>query len=138
MDNVINDIEFRAKDVIQKVWCYGFYSIGINPSSEWLEATIQTVNPDGTYGNKISIDRNTVGVWIGKKDKAGRKIFTGDILRMRLPIGYAVGYVMYDINGCTFVLHNDKDSWSCGIKGGMAAGVIGNLYDTPELLEAAA
>ena len=105
MDNVMNDIEFRAKDAIQKVWCYGFYSIGINPSSEWLEATIQTVNPDGTYGEKISIDRNTVGVWIGKKDKAGRKIFTDDILRMRLPIGYAVGYVMYDINGCTFVLH---------------------------------
>ena len=132
------DFEFRAKDCASKEWRYGFYSMGINPDSGEQTAYIQTVNGDGTFGETVIVDKNTVGVWIGKKDKTGRRIYTDDILRMRMSIGYAVGYVTFESDNGAFVLRNDRDSWSCGIKGGMSTEIMGNLHDTPELVEGAA
>lgn len=47
----------RAKDKITKEWLYGFYEVGINPSTNRTEAFIKVINDDGKYGMTVGVPR---------------------------------------------------------------------------------
>ena len=80
------------------------------------------------------VDRETVGQYTGLKDKNGKKIFEGDIIRYCGRIGIIV---FAELHG-SFMSMEDKMyyEWLSNIPhfGTYGTEVIGNIYDNPELM----
>lgn len=125
----------RAKDKITKEWLYGFYEVGINPSTNRAEAFIKEINDDGKYGMTAGVAPETVGGYV-MEDRKRKPVFAGDIVRMRLGNGWVTGVVEWDDSYPQYLLrviseHNDA---TVGLKSKVE--VVGNIYDNPELLRA--
>lgn len=79
------------------------------------------------------IDPTTIGQYTGLKDKNGKRIFEGDLLRSK---GKRIFYVEYNPDIATFVTRaTDAElSTPCMNYGTMLHyEVIGNIHDNPEL-----
>lgn len=89
---------------------------------------------------RADVDPVTVGQYTGLTDKAGVKIFEGDILRWLSPDGES-GKVFVRFAGGVFALQSiecpraDPDLFSDFEIGNQTLEVIGNICDDPELLE---
>ena len=100
----------------------------------------EMTNEDGV--TRIDVDPETICEFTGFKDKFGKKIFEDDIVKVVTPRQHAVGIVKVGIgeidgDGYKFIgVYGEID----GKRGEMVARsdenyeVIGNIYDTPELL----
>ena len=99
--------------------------------------------PEGT--GTFSVDPNTVGQYTGLKDKNGKRIFEGDVVRHHNDNPYAIpsiiekGEVYWCERGCGWrrtsngafhhgVVDTYRMSPECVYE------VIGNIHDSPELL----
>lgn len=121
-------------------------------SSEWLYGDLMHDNHHGCYvypndcgglytENKVNPD--TVGQYTGMKDKNDKKIFEGDIIRVHDEDGIDIGVVRYneDFGKYICVYSEISGNWFDfeGTNGEFLAlfctKVIGNIYDTPELLK---
>ena len=121
----MREILFRGKRTDNGTWAYGYlFCI-------WERAYLcwGTTN---SVPNMKEVLHETVGQYTGLRDKNGRKIFEGDIVKMR---AYGVGY------HCTSVYFRDGkfavDGTQYHFKNicSNSVEVIGNIYDNPELLE---
>lgn len=140
------EIEFRGFDGTK--WHYG--DLEYNKKTD--VARIHTYKEDGSYCRQYYVNPYTVGEFMGKKDKHGKKVFEGDIVR-RKDSAYGlehIGVVKYDCNMGAFVLEyviygetfqstfdnefSDEDG-NCTIDGTYSYEVIGNIYNNPELLD---
>lgn len=124
----MREIEFRGKSTHTGEWHYGWLIYSkLNNAYEIAEKLEMKQYCNGVY---FFVDPNTIGQYIGHKDKKGIKIFEGDILEgtafnklVRGVVKY--GYDRFQIFGKYVVdLYNLHDFE-----------VIGNIYDNPELLE---
>ena len=68
--------EFRGFD--GKEWRYG--DLEYNRKDD--VARIHTYNDDGSYNKQYLVDPDTVGQFVGMKDKHGNKVFEGDIVEV--------------------------------------------------------
>ena len=154
------EIEFRGKikrphgifvsctDKKDDEWVWGDLELRRNDG----RVLIHLYDKDGCYYRQYDIDPDTVGQFTGIKDKHGKKIYEGDIVRRKdSAFGYVdTGVVKYDCHLGAFVLEyksygrtyqstfkkgfSDNDG-KCTIEGTYSYEVIGNVYDNPHLQE---
>ena len=123
----MREILFRGKLKGRKVWAEG--NLHIDGKGVCIITPDETVI--GKYGQ---VDPETVGQYIGKPDKRGKKIFEGDILlgawNTMLVVYYDEDYLQFRVREVLTNLHNDISYYGLD-----KITVIGNKYDNPELLE---
>ena len=122
--------KFRGYSTLFKQWKYGYLVNGRSTSS------IIEIYGDIFYG----VIPESVGEYTGLKDKNGKEIYEGDVVRC----DYGYGKIVF-INGC-FVVEwiDDPEAIMEYIhsadgrrerKGGDIFLIIGNIYENPDLLQ---
>ena len=144
-------IEFRGKRKDNKEWVYGNFVEKVNYIGGGTQTCIQTFThrADGTdmwmevfESELIEVEPNTVGQFIGLVGEHNRKIYEGDIIRIRETQheDWFVGEVKYFSEG-DYPAFDLKPSIECdsnGLSYAMACcevEIIGNITDNPELLK---
>jgi uncharacterized phage protein (TIGR01671 family) len=145
----MREIKFRGKEESGK-WVYGFYVFQEHDQTKKDESRhlIYRNNVLGVYGTEV--DKETVGQYVGLKDKNDNQIYEGDIIRKTYlngwyiavvewhDVGYYCGFLLRIIGG-VYILGIDikEEEWN-GFRLGWSASygeIIGNIYDNPELLD---
>lgn len=131
----MHEIIFRGKRKDNGEWTYGYYCP--KPYSHFpCEATIfpsETIDRDW-HGERV--DPSTVGQFTGLCDKNGVRIFEGDIIEYTDGCNDWLGAVKYDGDDAQFVVRfigGDVESFDNLYSGDCE--VLGDIYDSPELLE---
>ena len=145
----MREILFRGKRIDNGEWVEGYlilkgnqtfissfpYFTGKIHETSWLEFC---------FGGFIGVIPETVGQYTGLTDKNGKKIFEGDIIKIVPDYDYSDDYSIskvYSYNGIFCVDYHGDNFYSTALgflEDYLPDGdfeVIGNIYDSPELLE---
>jgi len=135
------EILFRGKRIDNGEWIEGYYCP--TPLSRFpCRASIYSADTINSYWHGVEVDSKTIGQFIGLIDKNGNKILEGDILKFKnleqkFLLTSWVGNVefVYGVFQSQFPLEKNCyftfNEWN----GTVSYEVIGNIYDSPELLE---
>ena len=120
----MREIKFRGKSLKDGKWVYGYY-------------VLRPFQTHCIYGSDFveEIAPDTLGQYIGLKDKDGREIYEGDIVHYRAatedsfpnPTAEYDGVVYYDECG-ELCFGNFLAAYCSSVL------VLGNIYENPELL----
>lgn len=131
----MREILFRGKRLDNGEWVYGSF--------------LQVEHEDGSFttaifhkkdaGGDAEVAPSTVGQYTGLKDKNGKRIFEGDILRSRhdnlYPYDESIEVVKWFRNGW-YIQQGEYPPDAMDGDGVIPCSeVIGNIHDNPELLE---
>jgi len=138
--------EFRGKRKYEDEWFYGYLA-----DSDIILTGIDFDDEGNLNTYLVEVIPETVGQYIGKKDKNGKKIYEGDIVRMvithsffrriNMEIIWAYNYVVIrSKEHCGFVFRNiDRPEMPDLVLNDdiiiKEIEVIGNVFDTPNLLK---
>ena len=123
----MREILFRGKRTDNGEWEYG--DLWCNPDGKRVICIVSPINDQGTTGGN-EVDPETIGQYIGLKDKNGKKIFEGDIVRDTETS--EVGKIFFDKYTAMFVI--GFENTVADFNASYNLEVIGNTYDNPELL----
>lgn len=153
----MREIKFRGMPTFGKEFVYGYYNVYVGEGKTKHEII---TNENGL--TRYEVLPKSVGQFTGLKDKNGKEIFEGDILRYNYHIEYGenwkgsrenedfIGIVEYHDKILEIGCEHDKTRFIgfilCGHKGTddeyyvtipnlQDIEVIGNIYKNPELLE---
>lgn len=129
----MREILFRGKDqsgIMNHDWFYGSLDLSFNPE-------FPIIICKDRFNNiiKVNVDSETIGQYIGLKDKNGTKIFEGDIVKC---CGYFDNpqLVKWNNEWCAFEpIFDARPIEAFPILGETnRIEVVGNIHDNPELL----
>ena len=147
----MREILFRGQVIRNDtMWVEGFY-VHV-PCGRFCceEHLIQTINEDGKMGSFFTCYESTIGQYTGLKDKNGKRIFEGDIIKSHyanVPKADFVEEVVFHNGKFCAMYQKDKAKMWCPLADGVPhhpgdrtaymewCEVIGNIHDNPELLE---
>lgn len=139
------EIKFRGKRKYNGEWVYGDLRQE-NSGRKVIMTNLSTWgdNPDDVepYGEYITVDPNTIGQYTGLKDKNGKEIYEGDIVKTPL-LDPIFGDILADawcnalirFNQGSFVVsyYNSHNIYLQDLCDKIE--LLGNIHDNPELLE---
>ena len=144
----MREILFRGKADGGCCWVYGHYAVlndGYRP--DWKRHYILSgeLRYNDQYGaediRKVEIDPKTLGQYTGLKDKNGKRIFEGDIVRARLEEGVHAGFewplMRIEYRDAAFTLVDKLGRAFCtmaALAPNVGLEVLGNVHDDPELM----
>lgn len=125
------EIKFRGKSSVINEWVYGSL---VNVGNESHIVGFDEVDLDGHHlmycsDRPVFTKQGTIGQFTGLHDKNGKEIYEGDIISNESYKGIVVyknGSFVLDLGkscGCVYLFFLDSLL------------VVGNIYDSPELLE---
>ena len=134
----MREILFRGKRLDNGEWVEGWYQPETtirhwDGRQETVGVTIAYKVEEGFLEDTI-VDTSTVGQYTGLKDKNGKKVFEGDIVR-KTNKGRHPEIFIANIRTCFYTNEEvyygpfDHFTESCEYE------IIGNIHDNPELLE---
>lgn len=144
----MREYRFRGKEIDTGKWVYGgLFKEPAPPQcfEKTLEDKYWIVYPNPRYMPdwnlpyqmvRTDVDKETVGQYTGLKDKNGKEIYEGDIVKVFTSKKWRIGIIIYEHSGFTIDVTNNKE-----LEYGRTSiienltEVIGNIYDNPELLE---
>lgn len=153
--NMKREILFRGFNNKHKEWRYGYYFV--NRDQHFIvEDKIET-NPFLSEEDFV-VNPNTIGQYTGLKDKNGKKIFEGDILRFEVPDGtirhFVIEWASEDrilrplfnfvpdgnpirISGWCFNWNGYRlyPSVIDGVPDNEVMEIVGNIHDNPKLMK---
>lgn len=131
----MREIVFRGKSIKENKWVYGYYwtnEIG----NHFIR---QTVDLNGCFTiSDTEVDENTVGQYVGLKDKHGIEIYEGDIVKVK-NVDYLIGKIVYDEEYLCYQIEVDEQvifpiSVCYGDYNELDIEVIGDIWDNPNLM----
>lgn len=135
----MREILFRGKSKDNGKWVEGFYHCvtdNYTPKNIHYITTFKRIdNVEIVLTGPFEVIPETVGQYTGLKDKNGRKIFEGDIVRY----GTDIYEVVFETRcGCGYfgIKMSHIETWNfCNITPANLMEIIGNIHDDPELLK---
>ena len=141
----MREIKFRGKDEDTGEWIYGgivhqtdFYG---DTCDKWFIITGNETN-DYDIGYPYLVEEKSIGQFTGLKDKNGKEIYDGDIVKLdddvKKTFNLQDGVIKY-VGGCLLVSGNNGNLLSTllclvDVYYSLRGEIIGNIYENPELL----
>ena len=127
------EIKFRAKRLNNNEFVIGYYLPMVYGHKHFIYLPLEYLNEH----SRIEIDPKTLGQYTGLKDKDGKEIYEGDVVRIWADPkdynGYKghnyIGVVEWDEFILGFILSDGH-----GLKDFEFIEIVGNIYENPELL----
>ena len=131
----MREILFRGKRAINGDWVYGDFVHGNERKS--LRDSIFVYDSETQSFNDYEINPSTLGQYTGMKDKNGKLIFEGDIVKTDKFSEPNKQYIIkYDLQFGAFIGQDRYNVYFVTFDGNSGEfEVFGNIYDNPELLE---
>ena len=141
----MKEYKFRGKEIDTGKWVYGFYleqdtyNMGSKRTKkDLLIKDAGLIVQNSKYDSATVIDKETIGQYTGLKDKNGKEIYEGDILKIKGKC-YAV---YYDRGNFCIGKPEPELKYSYDYKADLfqaclfqESEIVGNIYSNSELLE---
>ena len=121
----MREIKFRAKELGTGKWVQG-------------DLHILCTRPHIHIPDKSYIDLSTIGQCTCLRDKNGKEIYEGDIVRYSLDDRKDIGYIGFHARSASFRVIAEHTDFGIGNRGELHEfnlEVIGNIHDNPELFK---